>query len=124
MEVAPKDVFLKGSVRAYGDLHGRACSIRASFPFGELRIGGDFIRLKLFREELVIPREKVLRVHYYILPRPYIRIFHSDENVPAVVQFGTLRGVKLKNSLRRFGFTIEKTYWVEPRNEMDYLKRR
>jgi hypothetical protein len=105
---------LRGSVRIYG----QGCSYRATWPLGTLTITTDRLEFRVIGRKFELHHSHIEKIHYYALPRPYIRVFHSNENVPKLVQFGTLHGKKLCASLKRFDFPLTRSYLVEPSSDI------
>ena len=114
-------VRLRGSARAYGRMNNRAFGYNASWPAGGLEIDDAGIELVVWGRRYSIAKEVISRIHYYRLPRPYIRIFHVKQSLPAALLFGTLRFRSLKRALSDHGYSVAATFWIEPERDMDYL---
>ena len=113
-------VFIRGSVRAYGDNEFGGVSFKASWPFGGIRIGRDRIELIVLGRSFVVEKTELGRIDSYILPRPYIRLFHYNSVIPSVLIFGTIRGYYLKKVLINNGYSIASSFWIEPRKNLNY----
>lgn len=115
-------VRLRGSARAYGRLNDRAYGYNASWPVGGLKIDDSGIEVIVWRRCYSVSREFITNIHYYRLPRPYIRIFHMQRSLPSALLFGTLRYGSLRRALCDHGYSITATFWIEPEIDRDYLR--
>jgi hypothetical protein len=103
-------------------MNDRAFGFNASWPTGGLKIDDTGIEVIVFKRRYTVAREFITSIHYYRLPRPYIRIFHMQHSLPPALLFGTLRYGLLKRALRDHGYSIAATFWIEPEMDMDYSR--